>query len=246
MSLSEFRSHSGPTPATDPLAAARIEAQTLFLAKVFNWMAVGLALTAMTAYGVAASPAVIRLIYGNPLLFFGLVAVEIGMVYALAGRIERLSAATATGLFVAYAVLNGVTLATIFLVYTMTSIAATFVVTAVMFGAMALYGFLTKRDLTSLGSFVFMGLVGIVVAAVVNLFLASPMLSWLISGVGVIVFTGLTAYDVQRLARFGAGALMGAGGTAVRRGAILGALSLYLDFVNLFLMLLYFLGGRRD
>ncbi len=238
----------GPTPIPAATAAsdARIEAQTLFLAKVFNWMAIGLLLTAATAYAVAATPAVVRFVYGNPLLFFGLIAAEFGMVYALAGRIERLSPATATGLFLAYAVLNGVTLSTVFLVYTMTSIGATFLVTAAMFGVMAVYGFVTKRDLASWGSFLFMGLVGLVIAAVVNLFLASPMLAWVVSGVGVIVFTGLTAYDVQRLARFGAGSMMGEGEAAVRRGAILGALTLYLDFINLFLMLLYFLGGRRD
>ncbi len=235
-----------PTPTATTASEARIEAQTLFLAKVFNWMAIGLLLTAATAYAVAATPPLVQLIYSNPLLFFALIAAEFGMVYALAGRIERLAPATATGLFLAYSVLNGVTLSTIFLVYTMTSIGATFLVTAAMFGVMAVYGFVTKRDLTSWGSFLFMGLVGLVIAALVNLFLASPMLSWVISGIGVIVFTGLTAYDVQRLARFGAGSMMGAGEAAVRRGAILGALTLYLDFINLFLMLLYFLGGRRD
>ncbi len=236
--------YASQTPST--VSEVRLQAQTLFLAKVFNWMAIGLLLTAVTAYGVASSPALLRILYGNPVLLFALIAAELGMVFTLAGRINRLSASTATSLFVAYAVLNGVTLSTIFLVYTMTSIAATFLVTALMFVAMAVYGFVTKRDLSSFGSFLFMGLVGIIIAVVVNLFLASPMLSWVISGVGVIVFTGLTAYDVQRLSRFGAGSMMLEGETAVRRGAILGALTLYLDFINLFLMLLHFLGGGRE
>jgi len=223
----------------------KTEAQSLFLAKVFNWMFVGLLVTAMTAFLTASSKAALEIIFGNRLVFFGLVIAEFGMVFALAGRIERLSAQAATTLFLLYSALNGVTLSAVLIVYTMTSIAATFVVTAGMFGAMSLYGFVTKKDLTGFGSFLVMGLVGIVIASVVNIFLASPMISWVVSAIGVIVFTGLTAYDVQRLTRIGAGGIMDGGATAIRRASIMGALALYLDFVNLFLMLLQFLGGNR-
>ncbi len=224
----------------------RLQAQTLFLAKVFNWMAIGLLLTAVTAFAVANSPAVLKVVFGNQLIFFGLIIAELGMVFYLASRINRLSAGAATGLFMAYSVLNGVTLSAIFLVYTMSSIGATFLVTAGMFGAMAVYGFVTKKDLSSLGSFMMMGLIGMILASFVNFLLASPMISWVVSAVGVLVFTGLTAYDVQKLSQIGAGTVMTSGETAIRRGAILGALTLYLDFINLFLSLLYFLGGSRD
>jgi len=218
---------------------------TYFLAKVFNWMAIGLALTGLTAFLTAHSPAAINLIFGNKLVFYGLIFGELGLVLFLSSRIQHISAAAATGLFVLYAAINGVTLAAILLVYTGTSVAATFLVTAGMFGAMATYGLVTKKDLSSWGSFLFMGLIGIIIAAVVNIFLASPMVSWVISGIGVIVFTGLTAYDVQKIMHIGGSGIMEQGNTAVRKGAIIGALALYLDFINLFLMLLRFMGNRR-
>jgi FtsH-binding integral membrane protein len=151
----------------------------------------------------------------------------------------------ATGIFLGYSALNGVTLSTILLYYTASSVAATFFVTAGMFGAMAVYGFVTKKDLSSWGSFLFMGLIGIIIAMVVNIFLASPMISWVISGIGVIIFTGLTAYDVQQITRMGEQGIMDGGEAAIRKGAIMGALKLYLDFINLFLMLLRFMGDRR-
>ncbi|MFZ5774934.1 MAG: Bax inhibitor-1/YccA family protein [Thermodesulfobacteriota bacterium] len=224
---------------------ARSQAGTLFLAKVFNWMAIGLGLTGLAASLVAASPAAQKAIFGNPLVFYGLIFGELGMVLYLSARVERMSAGAATGLFLAYSVLNGLTLSSILLLYTGASVAATFFVTSGMFVAMAVYGTVTKKDLTSFGSFLFMGLVGMIIASLVNIFLASPMISWVVSGIGVIVFTGLTAYDVQKISRMGEAGIMASGEAAIRKGAIMGALALYLDFVNLFLSLLRFMGDRR-
>lgn len=224
---------------------ARNMASTLFLAKVFNWMAIGLGLTGILAALVASSTVARQIFIANPVVLFGLIIVELGLVFYLSARIERISSQAATSLFVTYAVLNGITFSFIFEIYTTASIAGTFFITAGMFGAMAIYGMVTKKDLTSLGSFLFMGLIGIIIGAVINVFLQSPMMAWIISGVGVIVFTGLTAYDVQKLTRMGASGIMSEGENAIRKGAILGALALYLDFINLFLHLLYFLGNRE-
>lgn len=157
-----------------------------------------------------------------------------------------MKAATATALFIGYAALNGLTLSVIFLRYTGTSIAGTFMITAGMFGAMAVYGMVTKRDLSGLGSFLFMGLNGLILASVVNMFLGSSTLHLAISAVGVLVFVGLTAYDVQRIKEMGEQGIMSQGESTVQKGAILGALALYLDFINLFIMLLSLFGGGRD
>ncbi len=226
-------------------AEARNQAVSIFLAKVFSWMAIGLGLTSLTAYIIGQSPALQQAIFSNRLLFFGLLIGELVMVFYLAARVQKMSAAAATAIFIAYSVVNGVTLSLILLLYTATSIAATFLTTCAMFGTMAIYGLVTKKDLSSWGSFLFMGLIGMIIAMVVNFFLASPLMSWVISGIGVIIFTGLAAYDVQRLVRMGESGIMENGEAAIRKSAILGALSLYLDFINLFLMLLNFLGERR-
>ncbi|MDX1776586.1 MAG: Bax inhibitor-1/YccA family protein [Desulfobulbales bacterium] len=232
--------------------APATEAATVFLAKVFNWMAIGLGLTGLAAFITINSQAAMQVLftiqdgYAKPsMLLYGLLLGELGLVFYLSARIEKISAQAATGIFLGYSILNGITLSTILLFYTMSSVAATFFITAGMFGAMAVYGFVTKRDLTSWGSFLFMGLIGIIIAMVVNIFLASPMMSWVISGIGVIIFTGLTAYDVQKITRMGEQGIMDGGEAVVRKGAIMGALALYLDFINLFLMLLRFLGDRR-
>jgi len=225
------------------ITQARADASTIFLAKVFNWMAVGLGLTGFTAYLVASTGLALVLV-SSP-LFFVLILAELGMVFYLSARIQKLAAGTATGLFVGYSVLNGVTLSTIFLAYTASSLAGTFFIAGGMFAAMAVYGMVTKKDLSAMGSFLFMGLIGMVIAAVVNMFLGSPTLSWMISGIGVLVFTGLTAYDVQKITAMGAQGIMENGEAAIRKGAIMGALALYLDFINLFLSLLHFLGDRR-
>ena len=223
---------------------ARQEASTVFLAKVFNWMAIGLALTGGVAL-LTANTGLARTIVATP-LFFILVLAELGLVFFLSARIEKIQPATATGLFVGYAVLNGLTLSVIFLAYTSASIASTFFITAGMFGAMAVYGLVTKRDLSAMGSFLFMGLIGIILASIVNIFLKSSALYWTISVIGVLVFVGLTAWDVQKIKNMGEQGIMSQGEGAIRKGAILGALALYLDFINLFLMLLRFFGSSRD
>ena len=226
------------------LTRARQEASTLFLAKVFNWMALGLGLTGVVAYLTANSGLALALI-SSP-LFMVLCIAEIGLVFFLSARIDRIQAGTASGLFVGYSILNGLTLSVIFLTYTRASIASTFFITAGMFAALAIYGLVTKRDLSGFGSFLFMGLVGILIASLVNIFLKSSNLYWVISLLGVFIFTGLTAYDVQKIKNMGEQGIMVNGDEIVRKGAIMGALALYLDFINLFLMLLRFFGGNRD
>lgn len=226
------------------IAQARQEASSIFLAKVFNWMALGLGITGVVAYLTAYS-GIAQVIMASP-LFFVLVLGELGLVFYLSARIEKIQASTATALFTGYSVLNGLTLSMIFLAYTSSSIAGTFLITAGMFGAMAVYGMVTKRDLSGLGSFMFMGLIGIIIASVVNIFLKSTSLYWAISMIGVLVFTGLAAYDIQKIKRMGEEGILAQGEVAIRKGAIMGALALYLDFINLFLMLLRFFGGARD
>lgn len=203
---------------------------------VYGWMGGGLLLTALVSLITASSPALLQAILGNRLLFYALVFGELGLVVAISGAINRISSATASLLFLLYAALNGLTMSTIFVAYTQSSIASTFLITAGMFGAMSMYGYLTKSDLSSWGSFLFMGLIGVVIASLVNIFLQSPMLNWVMSLCGIIVFTGLTAYDTHKIKQMG---------DAGRKGAILGALTLYLDFINMFLLLLRFFGNRR-
>ncbi len=226
------------------IAQARQQASTLFLAKVFNWMAAGLGITGLVAY-FTASTGLAMTIIGSP-LFFILVLAELGMVFYLSARIGKIQASTASSLFIGYSVLNGLTLSVIFLAYTSSSIAGTFFITAGMFGAMAVYGLVTKRDLSGWGSFLFMGLIGIIIASIVNIFLKSSGMAWMISILGVFIFTGLTAYDVQKIKRIGEEGIMNQGMEMIKKGAIMGALTLYLDFINLFLMLLRFFGGSRD
>jgi FtsH-binding integral membrane protein len=226
------------------LTQARQEASTIFLAKVFNWMAIGLGLTGVVAFFTASSGLAMQIV-ASP-LFIILILAELGMVFYLSARVDKMQAATATGLFVGYAVVNGLTLSTIFLRYTGSSITGTFFITAGMFGAMAVYGLVTKRDLSGFGSFLFMGLFGIIIASLVNMFMQSSAMSWVISMAGVLVFTGLTAYDVQRIKTMGEQGIMTQGDEMIKKGAIMGALALYLDFINLFIMLLRFFGGSRD
>jgi FtsH-binding integral membrane protein len=218
------------------------ERVSAFLTKVYGWMCIGLGLTAAVAYFVASSPALVGALTGNRLIFFGLMAVELGLVFFLSARVQSLQPGTAAGLFVAYAALNGVTLSVILLVYTGASIATTFLVTGAMFGALAFYGTTTARSLAGVGQFLFMGLIGLVLASIVGLFWQNDALQFLITVVGVIVFTGLTAWDAQRLKQMALELPPGQAGAY----AIVGALSLYLNFVNLFLMLLRLQGGRRE
>jgi uncharacterized protein len=214
-------------------------AQNTLIRQVYAWMGGGLLITALLAVVTLSSPALLNAVFGNRLVFYGLILGELGLVVAISGAINRLSASTASLLFLIYAALNGVTMSVIFAIYTAESIASTFVITAATFGTMSVYGYVTKRDLTGWGSFLFMGLIGVVIASVVNIFTQSSAASWIISAVGVIVFTGLTAYDTWKIKA------MARAGEEGRKPAILGALTLYLDFINLFLMLLRLLGNRR-
>ena len=213
-----------------------------FLWKVYGWMAVGLGLTAIVAFAVAGSPDLIRVLVGNRLVFFALVIAELGLVFFLSARADRLAPGTAAGLFALYSALNGVTLSAILLAYTGESVTMTFVVTGGMFGALALFGSTTKRSLAGAGQFFMMGLVGLILASLLGMFWHSDTLQFLISVVGVIVFTGLTAWDAQRLKQMALALPQGQVGAY----AVVGALSLYLDFINLFLMLLRFTGSRRE
>ena len=213
-----------------------------FLWKVYGWMAVGLGLTALVAFAVAGSPALLGVLVGNRLVFFALVIAELGLVFFLSARADRLAPGTAAGLFALYSALNGVTLSVILLAYTGESVTMTFVVTAGMFGALALFGSTTKRSLAGAGQFFMMGLIGLILASIIGMFWHNDALQFLISVVGVIVFTGLTAWDAQRLKQMALALPEGQAGAY----AVVGALSLYLNFINLFLMLLRFTGSRRD
>jgi hypothetical protein len=226
------------TTMASTTAAERVSA---FLWKVYAWMGIGLGLTAVVAYGVSGSPTAVRALVGNPLAFFALIIAELGLVFFISARATRLAPQTAAGLFALYSALNGVTLSVVLLAYTGESVATTFVVTAGMFGAMAVFGATTRRSLAGVGQFMFMGLIGLILASVVGMFWQNDALQFLISVVGVIVFTGLTAYDSQRLKEMALALPDG----SLRSYAIVGALTLYLDFINLFLMLLRFT-GRRD
>jgi hypothetical protein len=217
-----------------------------FVRSVYNWMAIGLGLTGVVAYSVANMPEVRNVIFGSGIVFFGLIIAQLALVFTLSARIHRMQAGTATLLFILYSVLNGATLSSIFLAYAQASITSTFFICSATFVACSVYGWTTRRDLTSLGGFLTMGLIGIVIASLVNLFIQSSAVSTIVSYIGVLVFVGLTAYDTQDIKNMAMSQPADIDAGAVRKGAILGALKLYLDFINLFLMLLRIFGGRRD
>jgi FtsH-binding integral membrane protein len=208
-------------------------------------MAVGLALTGCVAFYVSNDLAILQLI-ASPMIQIVLFIAIIGLAVSIGGMINRISAGTATGLFILYSGLMGVLLAPIFIVYTQASITSTFFICAGTFVACSIYGWTTKKDLTSLGGFFMMGLIGIIIASVVNMFIQSSAMHYIIGYIGVIVFVGLTAYDTQKLKNMALTQPAGLDGAVARKGAILGALSLYLDFINLFLMLLRIFGQGRD
>lgn len=212
-----------------------------FMRGVYWWMFGGLAVTALIALAVASSPAAVGTLTRTPLLFYGIIFAELGLVIYLSARVAKLSPGTAGTLFMAYSALNGVTFSLILLAYTGSSVATAFFVTAGMFGALAVYGSVTKRDLTAMGRFMFMGLIGLVIAGVVSLFWQNDAMQFVMGVIGVLVFSGLIAYDTQRLQ----GMALQVQGDQAGSYAILGALSLYLNFINLFLSLLR-LFGRRD
>jgi FtsH-binding integral membrane protein len=234
----EFAPNQLPRAAT----AGAAEQISSFLRVVYGWMCAGLAITATVAYVVASSPAILTTIAQNRAVFWVLLIAQLGIVLVMSARVDKLSPAAAAGLFIAYSGLTGVTMAFVLLAYTGASVASTFVVTAGMFGSLALFGTFTSRSLAGWGQFLFMGLIGVVLASIVGIFWQSDALQFVIAFCGVIVFTGLTAYDAQRLRNMAVSLPDG------RVGAygVVGALALYLDFVNLFLMLLRLFGGRRN
>ena len=217
--------------------------QQRFMVRVYNWMTAGLAITGFMAYQVSNNPTMMNIVFGNPIMPIVLIIAQIGLVFWLASRVMHMSVGQATGVFMLYAGLTGITFSAIFVVYTASSITSTFLVTAGTFGAMSLYGYTTKKDLTSWGSFLFMGLIGIIIASVVNIFIQSTMMHMIITYAGVLIFVGLTAYDTQKIKEMN---IIGNEGTDEdTKEAVRGALTLYLDFINLFLMLLRLMGDRR-
>ena len=217
-----------------------------FVRSVYNWMCIGLALTGFIAFYVSHNETIMRMVFGNNFIFFGLIIAELALVFSISSRVNRMSASTSTALFVLYSALNGVTISFIFLAYAKASIVSTFFICSATFLAASIYAWTTKRDLTSLGGFFMMGLIGIIIASLVNMFIRSSAMSMIISYIGVLVFVGLTAYDTQKLKDMARSQPDGLDAAVIRKGAILGALSLYLDFINLFLMLLRIFGGSRN
>ena len=217
----------------------------ILMRKVYVWMALALVVSGLTAYYVAGSEQMLQAIFGNQITFWVLAIAEIGLVIGLTAAINKLSFPIAAIMFLLFSILNGVTLSAIFVVYTMSSIATTFFVTAGTFAAMAFIGYTTKKDLTKLGGILLMALIGLIIASVVNIFLKNSMMDIVISAIGVLIFVGLTAYDAQKIKE-----MMYENGSEMndftQKLAVLGALSLYLDFINLFLYLLRFLGKSRN
>lgn len=219
-------------------------AQVALFRNVYLWMSMALVITGLTSLVIADSPTILSAIFSNRFIFYVLLFGELGLVWYMSARINSLSFSTATILFIFYSILNGVTLSVIFLVYTLSSIASTFFVTAATFAIMCIYGYITKKDLTTLGNLLFMALIGLIIATVVNLFWQNKIFYWIVSYAGVIIFVGLTAYDTQKIKKL----LLNEGNEVnetTQKIALMGALSLYLDFINLFLYLLRLLGNRK-
>ncbi|AHH03531.1 hypothetical protein BHY_0580 [Borrelia nietonii YOR] len=221
-----------------------IRIKNKFLAQVFGLMAIGLLISAIFAYTTSENQIMKAIIFTNPMSYIAMLLVQFGLVYAISGAIEKISSGTATALFLGYSALTGVTLSSVFMIYTQGSIFYTFGITSLTFLAMSFYGYTTSTDLTKMGSYLIMGLWGIIIASIFNIFFRSSGLDFLISILGVILFTGLTAYDVQNISKMNR---MLEDGTEIKnRMAVVASLKLYLDFINLFLYLLRFLGQRRD
>ncbi|MEP1150619.1 MAG: Bax inhibitor-1/YccA family protein [Balneola sp.] len=219
--------------------------QATFINKVYIWMGLALTVTGIVAMRVADSGAFMGMFTGasSAMPFYILIAVELGLVWWMSSRIDSMSSGFATALFILYSALNGITLSVLFYVYTSASIASTFFITAGTFGVCSAYGYFTKKDLTSMGGFLFMALIGIIIASVVNIFMGSSMLYWIISYAGVAIFIGLTAYDTQKIKNMSLG--LDAESEQGKKGAVMGALALYLDFINMFIFLLRIFGNRR-
>jgi len=229
-----------PTPLVGADAQLR---QSSILGQVYAWMTAGLLVTSAVAAYAASTPIVLNLIYGNPVTIWLLFLAQIGLVIGLSAAIDRLTPLTAVALFVTYAALNGLTLSAIFLVYTSTSIAQAFVATAATFGVMSLYGATTKRDLSTAGNLLVMALIGFFIGSLINIFWANSALYWVLTYLGIAVFIGLTAWDTQQIKRL---IQQAHDDTTAQRLAIIGALKLYLDFINLFVLLLRIFGSPRE
>ncbi len=228
----------------NPTAASEYQIQEhSFITRVYSWMCFALVITGLVAFYVASTPILVKTIATNQILFIGLIIAEIGMVMALAALINKISSTTAIILFIAYSALNGVTLSVILLAFTATSVASTFFATAATFAAMSCIGWFTKKDLTSIGHLCFMALIGLIIASVINIFLQSSLMYWIVTYVGILIFVGLIAYDTQKIKKMSR--TYEANSQAGKKMAIMGALALYLDFINLFLLLLRIFGDRR-
>jgi FtsH-binding integral membrane protein len=228
---------------TQQLTADQVKSvQASFINKVYGWMALALALTGFVALRTADS-GFAQTVAQNQILFFGIFLAEIGLVVWLSSRIKTMNVSMAIGLFLLYSALNGLTMSIIFLVYTSASIASTFFITAGTFGVMSAYGYFTKKDLTSIGNIAYMGLIGIIIATIVNIFVHSELLYWAVTYIGVLVFVGLTAYDTQKIKKMSLE--MDVESDEGSKGAIMGALALYLDFINMFIFMLRIFGQRR-
>lgn len=219
------------------------QAMPVLIRKVYTWMALALVITGICAYGVAANPALTSLIFSSRITFYGLLIAEFALVMFISSRIDSLSLSTATLLFTLYSAINGLTLSVIFLVYDITTIGQVFFITAGTFGAMALFGYYTKKDLSVIGHTLYMALIGLILATLVNFFMRSAMLDYILSYIGVGIFVGLTAWDSQKIKRILSE--MNDTGEEAQKFALLGALTLYLDFINLFLYLLRIFSKRR-
>ena len=238
--MAQYENYAPYIAGTDSLEAVN----TLFR-KVYQYMAVGLILTSLTAWLTASNPSMTRIFSGSAVPLIIVAVAEIGLVIYLSAAISRLSASTALMLFCVYSVLNGITCSSVLLAYTNESVYSAFLSTAGMFGVMSLYGLYTKRNLTGMGSFLRMGLFGLIIAMVINIFVGSTMAETVISVMGIIIFMGLTAYDTAKIKELAEGAGM-SGDEAVGKIAVIGALALYLDFINLFLYLIRLFGKRRN
>lgn len=226
--------------------SAALAKTNAFIRSTYNWMTVGLAMTGLTSYYVSTNQAILQMVFGSRIMPFVLFIGLFVLCGFLAARVQKIQASTATGLYTLLTILYGVCIAPIFLMYTATSIASTFFICAATFGAASVYGMVTKKDLTGMGQFLMMGIFGIFIAIIVNIFLQSSMMSTIISMIAVVIFTGLTAYDTQKLKEMAVTMPDNATGAMVRKAAIMGALSLYLDFMGLFIHLLHLLGVSRD
>lgn len=217
--------------------------QARFMTKVYGWMSLALLTSATVAVLVASNYGLVELIFGNRILFWILIIAQFGAVVTLSAAIQKMSSLVATVVFLGYSALTGLTLSSVFLVYSMASIASTFLITSLTFAAMSAYGYFTKRDLTTIGNMAMMALIGIVIASLFNIFFQNETVYWVTTYLGVLIFVGLTAYDTQKIKEMN---IIGNEGTEEdRKEAIMGALVLYLDFINLFLMLLRIFGDRR-